>query len=77
LIDLAEGAMQQSRNTLASAAAAASRRPQQHISSVAALEGDGPDDDHVVDGRKSSADEGAHPEDPLQINIYIYRFIYL
>ncbi|WVZ73081.1 hypothetical protein U9M48_021429 [Paspalum notatum var. saurae] len=34
---------------------------------IAALEGDGPDDHHVVDGGESSADEGANPEDPLHI----------
>jgi hypothetical protein len=37
---------------------------------VAALEGDGPDDDDVVDGRQSSADEGTDPEDPLQQLVY-------
>jgi len=38
-----------------------------YVCLVAALEGDGPDDDHVVDGGESSADEGANPEDPLQL----------
>lgn len=41
---------------------------------VAALEGDGPDDDHVVDGGESSADEGPNPEDPLHAAIaYVLR----
>ena len=33
---------------------------------AAALEGDGPDHHHVVDGRQRRAGERAHPEDPLQ-----------
>ena len=36
---------------------------------VAALEGDGPDHHHVVDGRQRRADERTNPEDPVVFSL--------